>query len=473
MESIRDKSSEVEANMQEEFEALRNQAQALSEMLSSHEALHFFSEQLHEKRKIEDICAYFLDYIEGVFIRQGEDIDGAAFLVNEATLEYRSVALKSHSLNKEQMEDELRLQLEVGSAAWCIANQRSTYHEPLSNKAAKLCFLLPLSTTAKTHGIVVLYLGCEVTALTHETMQLIKLASSQTSLYIENVLAFEEINNYRENLEKIVAERTSELETANIQITNYAKDMEKQVEERTKQLVFAEKMSGIGVLAAGVAHELNQPLTGMKLMVQSVGRKAEKGILQDGMVIETMREVDRLIERMRKITNHMRSFVRHSDIEFREADINEVVRHGSLLLQSQLKIENIELVENLADDIPRISIDENMIEQVVINLIANAKDALIGRKDAKIELSTASCDLDEGVKGVQIEVRDNGPGIDEQTLAKIFEPFFTTKEQGKGTGLGLYICFNIVRDHQGTIVAESKVGCGTAFKIILPTEGKG
>jgi histidine kinase len=182
-------------------------------------------------------------------------------------------------------------------------------------------------------------------------------------------------------------------------------------------------------------------------------------------------EIDSHVDRATKIINHMREFGRKSDKRLDPISVNEVLNKTSEIFSQQLKARGIEVVWDLADDLPPVRADANRLEQVFINLLINARDAIEEKAQArphlkgekKIYLSSRRRD-----RFVQIEVRDTGKGIPRALVGKIFEPFFTTKEVGKGTGLGLSISYQIVQDFGGTIRAQSLEGDGSAFIIRFP-----
>jgi len=173
-------------------------------------------------------------------------------------------------------------------------------------------------------------------------------------------------------------------------------------------------------------------------------------------------------ERIAKIINHLRDFSRQSKFEFRHVEVSEPIENALLITAQQLLSHNIRIIKNFQPDLPKIWADANQLEQVFLNLISNAKDAMerVSRK-GELTISTALIHHD-GWEDVEVAVKDTGIGIPEENAEKIFEPFFSTKEVGKGTGLGLSICYGIIEAHGGRIEVESKVGEGTTFRVILP-----
>ena len=177
------------------------------------------------------------------------------------------------------------------------------------------------------------------------------------------------------------------------------------------------------------------------------------------------------VNKMAGIIDHMRVFTRQTEGKIDEmVDINDVVELPFVLLGQQLKNRNIEVIKEFASDLPRVMGNPIRLEQVLMNLITNARGAVenCGKEDKRIKIKTYQADSGQDVVA---EVKDNGSGIPEELRVKIFQPFFTTKEAGQGTGLGLSVSSKIVEEHNGRIELESMVGEGTTFRIILPTAG--
>ena len=221
------------------------------------------------------------------------------------------------------------------------------------------------------------------------------------------------------------------------------------------QLVQSEKLSALGELTAGVAHELNQPLNGIKIISQSLLRDIEKNRFKEKNVGDDLTEIVDQVNKMSEIIDHMRIYSRNTEGgQETMIDVNTVMEGPFKLLDQQLKNHNIDVVRELTPDLPQLMGDKVRLEQVFMNLIINARDAVksCGREKKRIEVRTFRTDN----HSVAIEVKDNGEGIPEELREKIFEPFFTTKEPGKGTGLGLSVLNTIIDEHKGRIELESK-----------------
>ena len=257
------------------------------------------------------------------------------------------------------------------------------------------------------------------------------------------------------------------------------RDAYQKVEETQAQLVQSGKLASIGELASGVAHELNQPLMVIRGTTQLIRRSVLKNNLNDDELLEQLDPIIRNTKRMMNIIGHLRSFSRQSTGQFTRLDISKVVKESFTLISEQLRLRNIEVVTAYASDLPGIQGDVNQLEQVVINLITNARDAITSTADCglrtaeykgKIEIITAIAKPQSkiGMGFIEVLFKDNGCGIPADHLEKIFDPFFTTKEVGRGTGLGLSISYGIIKEHGGEIEVAETGPDGTTFRIRLP-----
>ena len=246
------------------------------------------------------------------------------------------------------------------------------------------------------------------------------------------------------------------------------KKLEEELKKTQAHLIQAGKMRALGELVAGVAHELNNPLMAADTFLHVIREHLPEGD-------ENRQRVDliqRCNERIAKIINHLRDFSRQSRFDFRQIEVNEPIENALLITGQQLLNHNIRIVKNFQPDIPKIWGDANQLEQVFLNLISNAKDAMErGKYKRELTISTALI-RHNGWNDVQISIKDTGTGIPEEDVEKIFEPFFSTKEVGKGTGLGLSICYGIIEAHGGKIEVESKVDEGTYFPGDLAGPGR-
>jgi len=291
----------------------------------------------------------------------------------------------------------------------------------------------------------------------------------------------EELHKSHDKLEKRVEERTAQLSQANEKLKGEIEER-KRTEEALKQtlqnlkstqaqLIQSAKLASIGELSSGVAHELNQPLMVIRSTAQFTQRAIKKNQVGKDELKGQLKKIERNTKRMMNIIKHLRTFSRQSSLNFHPVDINEVIENTSLMIGEQLHLHDIEMKKNLTTNLPKIQGDSNQLEQVILNLIINASDAIEAAKNKpqrRIEMVTR---ISDGVKGViEILTKDTGSGISQECLEKIFDPFFTTKKVGKGTGLGLSISHGIIKDHKGEIEVAETGPNGTTFRIKLPIE---
>lgn len=267
---------------------------------------------------------------------------------------------------------------------------------------------------------------------------------------------------YYVSIQKDVTKR----EIASELIKLYTEDLEREVRKRSEDMVQTEKMSALGTMVAGVAHEINNPTAYIKsnfeLMREDLADIKEKtqGDQEVQKLIEGFEKMlDANIEgvqRITKITSTLKNFAKKTQDEFSNSDINQGIEDTLIIAHNRLK--NRITVHKQLTELPRIKCDISSLNQVFLNLILNAADAM-EKGDIWIKTHTS---LDH----IHIEIEDNGSGIPEDKLQHIFDPFFTTKDEG--TGLGLSISYKIVKRHNGNIEVRSSVGEGTRFKISLP-----
>jgi C4-dicarboxylate-specific signal transduction histidine kinase len=227
------------------------------------------------------------------------------------------------------------------------------------------------------------------------------------------------------------------------------------------QLVHSAKLASLGTLSAGVAHELNQPVAIIRGLSQQL--QDEPGLPSE--VVADLHVIEGQTSRMSKIIKHLRTFSRVGGHESASVDINQTIRDCFILIDAQMKAHNIGIDLQFCRDEPHVMGDANELEQVFINIVTNARDALEERDNACLTIQSS---VDAGV--VVIRFADNGPGIPTDILPHIFDPFFTTKEAGKGTGLGLSISHSIVEKHHGEITVANDGGAVFTMRLPLAEE---
>jgi len=225
------------------------------------------------------------------------------------------------------------------------------------------------------------------------------------------------------------------------------------------QLIQSEKLSGIGEFVAGVAHELNNPLTSV-MGFSELLKRADK----DPQHLRFLDMIHKSALRCQKIVQSLLSFARRHQPERKLSSLNELVEGAAEILHYQIRTSNIEVTTRLHPELPKAMVDPHQVQQVFLNLINNARQAIEAhRPNGWVRITT-----EQAGEYARVTFEDNGPGIPEANLSKVFDPFFTTKEVGKGTGLGLSLCYGIIEEHGGTISVRSKPGAGATFIIELP-----
>jgi two-component system NtrC family sensor kinase len=260
--------------------------------------------------------------------------------------------------------------------------------------------------------------------------------------------ALAEINQFTQNLESKVEQRTQQLKAAH------------------QKLLQSDRMASLGQLAASVAHEINNPIS----TVLNFSMLMQRMVKDDGVPPARLNEFRRYLSivagetgRVGRIVSDLLSFARRSKPQQAEADLNKVVKTTLALVAHKLKLANAEVEIDLQPDLPFVMCDGPQIQQVIINLLLNAAEAVQSRSPGRIAIRTCA-DGD----AVSLAIEDNGEGIAPENLTKIFDPFFTTKPEGKGVGLGLAVSYGIVHEHGGDIEVKSRLREGTCFSVTLP-----
>jgi signal transduction histidine kinase len=217
-----------------------------------------------------------------------------------------------------------------------------------------------------------------------------------------------------------------------------------------------EKLTALGRMAAGIAHEINNPLAGILLFSSNLVKKADQGPMKEGLEI-----IVRESQRCKIIIQEMLEFARDRQPQKRYADVNRIMEKSLTILENEMRLRHIQLKKSLSEALAKTLLDENQLEQVFVNLILNAIQAV--NENGAITVHTR---MDPGRESIVTEITDTGCGIARENLDKIFEPFFSTKKEG--SGLGLAVSYGIIQNHQGRIEVESREGQSTCFRIILP-----
>lgn len=256
----------------------------------------------------------------------------------------------------------------------------------------------------------------------------------------------------------------------NVGVVGICRDMTswKQLQEH---LIRVDRLAEIGRIAAGIVHEINNPLAVIseiagwtKVMVEDAKRLSKKAKKE---LTKSVNDIMEQTRRCRAVTHQLLGFSRDSAPEKTDVNLDELIRQTITFLQPELKYKDVEIVYNFETTPIHVSTDQKMLEQVLVNLVTNAIHAIADKPDGKGRIEFQ---IKEGDGHVEVAISDNGPGIKEEDREKIFNLFFTTKPSGIGTGLGLPICQNIMKKLGGKITFETEVGIGTTFRILIPSK---
>jgi signal transduction histidine kinase/ActR/RegA family two-component response regulator len=260
---------------------------------------------------------------------------------------------------------------------------------------------------------------------------------------------------------------TENLIRSNEEIGEWNRTLEQKVEERAaklretqQRLNQAEKLSAIGELVSGVAHEINNPLSAIIGFAEILDMETE-----DNQIKTDLRKIIQEAVRASKIVKNLLTYARMEGHTKQLTQINDLITQAIELRSYEWRVNNIEIVQDLCSSLSPTMVDPNQIEQVILNILNNAGQAVQEEKKEKAQIRVSS---QQRNGQIIIKIGDNGPGIPDESLPKIFDPFYTTKEVGRGTGLGLSVSYGIIKDHGGSIEVETEVGKGSIFTITLP-----
>ena len=251
--------------------------------------------------------------------------------------------------------------------------------------------------------------------------------------------------------------------------------IDEEKDELGQQLIRASRLAELGEMAAGFAHEINNPLQIMKseqgLMEVILSDLKEKGEIKEsedlGEIEDSIDQIRLQIDRCSKITHAILKFGRQSETVVMDIDLDVFIPEVISMVSNKASVHGIAITEDIKADTPRIHGDPSQLQQVLLNLCNNAIDAIVARHGSEGGKLVIGTDPKKDGK-VEIFIKDNGIGISPEDMKKIFSPFFTTKPVGKGTGLGLSICYGIIDSMGGTMDVNSEVGVGTTFTVDLP-----
>lgn len=284
----------------------------------------------------------------------------------------------------------------------------------------------------------------------HSSEELDELARSFNIMRLRLRQAMAELNEFTQKLETKVAERTEQLRTAH------------------QKLLHSDRLASLGQLAASVAHEINNPISG----VLNLSMLMQRILKVDGVPRERLPEFRKYLAqvvsettRVGKIVSDLLAFSRRGKPQRVEADLNRIVKTTVAVVAHKLKLANVDVDFDLAEDLPAVPCDSSQIQQVVLNLVLNGAEATQPRSERRLAIRTRRAP--DGAS-VTLSIADNGDGIRPENLGRIFDPFFTTKPEGKGVGLGLAVSYGIIEAHGGDIAVTNQPGQGATFTVTLP-----
>jgi C4-dicarboxylate-specific signal transduction histidine kinase len=426
----------------------------ITERKRAEEALAERTRQLEAVRAVTAEITRELDLhtLLGLIARHTRDLVQAPSVTLNLWDDEAQVLIPQTWLGFDAWRGEVRLRLGEGVAG-AVAERRaglivndfrtSPYALPIFLERSTYTAVLAEPLLYRSRLIGVLAVARERTGLpfTEKDRELLALFATQAAIAIENAQLYRQVQDHAEILERRVEERTQALK------------------EAQAELVQSAKLAAVGMLAAGVAHELNQPLTIIRGYAQHLvgeGRLPEEAKA-------ALDHIQAQSERMATIVNHLRDFSRQTKGTYEAVALNEVVAAAFLMLRQQLRVRKIEVVQALEPALPAIWGDRFQLEQVFINLITNARDAVEPQGGGRLTVTSRAVG-----DWVEVAVADTGPGVPVDLQDRIFEPFFTTKDVGDGTGLGLSISYGIIREHGGEIRVANRPEGGAEFVVRLP-----
>jgi two-component system NtrC family sensor kinase len=287
----------------------------------------------------------------------------------------------------------------------------------------------------------------------HRSQEIDELVDSFNRMRERLKIAVAELNEMQQTLESKVDERTQQLKTAQ------------------RKLIQSDRLATLGQLAASVAHEINNPVSGVLNLSMLLERLMAKGEYPAGREAEFRKYLGLIsaeTARVGRIVSDLLAFSRRSKPQRAPADLNKLVRRTLGLADHKLKLISAEVVLDMQENLPLVECDSSQIQQVILNLVLNGAQAMQPRGGGQLTIRTRLADQDS----VELCVQDTGEGIAPENLSKIFDPFFTTKAEGKGVGLGLAVLYGIVKAHEGEVEVTSQRDVGTTFTVTLPLKSQ-
>ena len=270
------------------------------------------------------------------------------------------------------------------------------------------------------------------------------------------------------HISRDITQHRKEEEEITQRLEQMVEDRTRQVKETHEKLLHQDKMSSLGKLSASVVHEINNPIAGILNLIMLMQRIAEEDALgpdQIGQFNQYLKLMETETRRTSRIVSNLLAFARQSKMEPKRVSLNRLIEQTLFLNSNLLKINSVKVENNLDPDLPDLLGSEDQLQQVFMNLVSNATEAMEGSGGGVLTIESRHILSEDSL---QVNFQDTGPGIPEENISKLFEPFFTTKKKGKGVGLGLSVAYGIIQEHGGSIYVISKVGEGATFQVKLP-----
>ena len=393
-------------------------------------------------------------------------LDPAARSAFDRTLQYNRRALQPLGINEvARLGHGARLVRMAGQkqemiSVYPVAGQFLAQAQPLTDSPWSLTVFSPLEQVAGMSAI-----RAAVAGITTILLCILAAMINQRRRHLKDSLAAREaLQQAHDELERKVFERTADLSAANTQLHDEIAERvraERTLRGAQDELIQTGKLAVIGQLSAGIAHELNQPLAALRTLSGNATRFLDRGDVSTAR--SNLERIAQLVDRMGLITGQLKAFARKSSGQPQPVDIRQVVANAVALLEQRLKTANAEVSVHFADGELYALCVANRLQQVVVNLIGNALDAMADDPSPSVELDGSACGT-----MVRLAVRDHGAGLSAEAQNRLFEPFFTTKEAGVGLGLGLAISAGIVSDFGGTLSGANHPSGGALFTLEIP-----
>ncbi|MBS1229065.1 MAG: dctB [Proteobacteria bacterium] len=393
-------------------------------------------------------------------------LDPATRSAFDRTLQYNRRALQPLGINEvARLDHGARLVRMAGQkqemiSVYPVAGQFLAQSQPLSGSPWSLTVLSPLEQVAGMSAI-----RAAVAGVTTILLCILAAMINQRRRHLsDRLVAREALQRAHDELERKVFERTADLSATNAKLHDEVAERvraERTLRGAQDELIQTGKLAVIGQLSAGIAHELNQPLAALRTLSGNATRFLDRGDLVTAR--SNLERIAQLVDRMGLITGQLKAFARKSSGQPQAVDIRQVVANAIALLEQRLKSANAQVNVHFAENELYARCDANRLQQVVVNLIGNALDAMTDEASPAVELDGTASDT-----MVRLSVRDHGPGLSSEAQSRLFEPFFTTKEAGVGLGLGLAISAGIVSDFGGTLCGANHPAGGALFTLEIP-----